>query len=93
MDILSHLSLPLLVAEEELIVPLISAIKEHPVTSRMISIFFNLYTGIDNADLRGSGDKKHGGLISRAFTVWVDIIDEGWYPGKVNDLVVFVKGT
>jgi hypothetical protein len=92
-DILSYFSLFLLITKEELIVPLIGAIIDHPVIARVISIFLNLYTSVDDAKLRGGGNKKHGSFICRAFAIGVNEVDKGWYPCKVDNLVVFEKGT
>jgi hypothetical protein len=91
-DILSHLSSSLFVAEQKLVVPLISAVKAHPVTSRMISIFLSLCTGVGDADLRRSGNKEHRCFISRTFVVGVDVVDKCWYLSKINNLIIFVKG-
>jgi hypothetical protein len=82
----------LFITEEELVVSLISTIKEHPVTSRVVSVFLNLYASIGDTDLRGSGDKEHGCSVSRAFSVEIDLVNKGWYLGKVNNLIVLVKG-
>jgi hypothetical protein len=79
----------LLITEDELIVPLISAIKDHPIVARVVSIFLNLHTSVNNTKLRGVGNKEHGSFISGAFLVWVNVVDKSWYPPKVNDLVVF----
>jgi hypothetical protein len=79
-DILSHLCLPLLVAEEQLVVHRVSVVVEHPVVTRMVSILFCLCTCINDTKLRGSSDKEHWGFISRAFAVRIDEVDEGWYP-------------
>jgi hypothetical protein len=91
-DVLSHLSLSLFIAKEELVVPLISTIEEHPVTSRMISIFLSLYISIDNADLRRGGNEEHRCFVSGAFMVGINLINEGWYPSKMDNLIVLVKG-
>jgi hypothetical protein len=69
LDILSNFSLPLLIAKDELVVPLISAIKDHLVIIRVVSIFLNLHTSVDDTELRGSDDKEHGSFISGAFLV------------------------
>jgi hypothetical protein len=82
----------LLITEEELIVSLIGAIIDHPVITRVISIFLNLYISVDNAELRRGGDKKHGSFICRAFSIGINEVDKGWYPCKVDDLIVFGKG-
>jgi hypothetical protein len=79
-DILSYLGLPLLVAEEQLVVRRVSAIVEHPVVARMISIFLCLRTGIHDAKLRRGANKKHRCFVCRAFTVGVNEVDKGWYP-------------
>jgi hypothetical protein len=91
MDILSYFSLPLFVTEEKLIMTWISTIEDHPVIARIISIFLNLYTSVNDAELRRSGDKNHGSFIYRAFTIEVNEVDKGWYLCKVDDLIVFLK--
>jgi hypothetical protein len=80
-NILSYLSLPQLIAKEELVMSWIGAVIEHPVITRVVSIFLSLHTSINNTELRGSGDKKHRCFIGGAFTIRVDKVDEGWYPG------------
>jgi hypothetical protein len=91
-DILSYLSLSLLITEEELVMSWVSAVKDHPIITRVISIFFDLYTSIDDTKLRRGGGKNHGSFICRAFTIEVDDVDEGWYPSKMNNLIIFVEG-
>jgi hypothetical protein len=78
-DILSYLSLPLFITEEELIVSWISAIIMHPVIARVVSVFLSLRTSIDNAKLRGSGNEKHRSFICGTFSVEVDKVNERWY--------------
>jgi hypothetical protein len=90
-DILSYLSVPLLIAKEKLVVSWVGAIIEHPVIARVVSIFLSLHTSIDDAELGRSGNEKHRSFICGAFTVWVDEIDEGWYPSQVDDLIVFLE--
>jgi hypothetical protein len=70
----------LLVAEEKLIVPRVGAVVDHPVITRVVSIFLSLHTRIDNAKLGRGGDEKHWSFICGTFTVWVNEIDKGWYP-------------
>jgi hypothetical protein len=72
---------------------LIGTVKDHLGITRVVSIFLNLYTSVNNTKLRRGGNKKHGSFVSRAFMVWVDKVDEGWYPSKMNDLIIFVKIT
>jgi hypothetical protein len=79
-DVLSYFGLSLFIAEEELIVSWISAIIEHPVIARMISIFLNLHTSINDTELRRSSDKEHEGFICGTFIVWVNKVNKGWYP-------------
>jgi hypothetical protein len=74
MDILSYLSLPLFITEEKLVVSRIGAIVKHPIVARVVSIFLGLHTSIDDAKLRRSGNKEHGGFICRAFMIRVDKI-------------------
>jgi hypothetical protein len=82
----------LLITEEELIVPLIGTIIDHLVIARVISIFLNLYISVDNAELRRGGNKKYRSFICGAFTIGVNKVDKGWYPYKVDDLVIFGEG-
>jgi hypothetical protein len=91
MDILSHLSLSLLIAEEQLVMGRVGAVIEHPVVTRVVSILFCLCTSIDNAKLRRGGDENHWHFISRAFAVGINKVDKGWYPSKVDDLVIVLK--
>jgi hypothetical protein len=83
----------LFITEEKLVVSRIGAIIEHPVVTRMVSIFLSLCTSIDNAELRRSGDEKHRSFICRAFLIGVNKIYEGWYPSQVNNLIIFLKVT
>jgi hypothetical protein len=69
------------IAEEELVMPRIGAIIKHPVVTRVVSIFFCLCTSIDNTKLGGGGNEKHWGFIHRTFTIRVNEVDKGWYPG------------
>jgi hypothetical protein len=81
----------LLVAEEQLVVPRVSAIIEHPVIARVVSILLCLCTGVDNAKLRRGGNEEHWHLISGTFLIRVDEVDEGWNPCEVDDLVVALE--
>jgi hypothetical protein len=92
-NILSHLSLSLLVAEEQLVMHWVSAVIEHPVIARVVSVLLCLYTRIDDTELRGSSDKEHWCFISRTFMVGVNEIDKGWYPSEVNNLVIALETT
>jgi hypothetical protein len=69
----------------------VSAVISHPVIARVISVFLSLCTSIDDTELRGSSNKEHWGFICGTFLVGVDEVDEGWYPGEVNDLVVILE--
>jgi hypothetical protein len=69
----------------------VSAVIEHPVVTRVVNIFLCLCTSIDNAELGRSGNKKHWRFISRAFSVRVNEVNEGWDPGQVDDLVVALE--
>jgi hypothetical protein len=91
LDILSYLGLPLLVAEEQLVMGRVGVVVEHPVVTRVVSILFCLCTGIDNTKLRRGGDKEHWSFISRALAVRINKIDEGRDPCKVNNLVVVLE--
>jgi hypothetical protein len=90
-DILSHLGLSLLIAEEQLVVSGVGAIIEHPVIAGVVSILFCLCTGIDNAKLRGGADKKHWCFISGTFPIRVDEVDKGRDPSEVDDLVIVLE--
>jgi hypothetical protein len=70
----------LFVTKEELIVPWVSAVIEHPIIARVVSVFLCLCTSIDNTELRGSGNEKHRSFIYGTFMVRVDEVDESWYP-------------
>jgi hypothetical protein len=72
-------------------VPRIGAVIEHPVVTRVVSILFSLCTGIDDAELRRSGNEKHWGFIYGTLTVGVNEVNESWYPGQVDDFVVFLE--
>jgi hypothetical protein len=78
----------LLVAEEQLVVSRVSAIIEHPVIARVVSIFFCLCASIDDTKLRRSGDKKHWGFICGALSIGVNEVDKSWNPCEVDNLVV-----
>jgi hypothetical protein len=57
----------------------VGAVIEHPVIARVVSIFFSLCTSINDTNLRGSGNEKHGSFVGGAFMVWVDEVNKGWY--------------
>jgi hypothetical protein len=78
----------LLVAEEQLVVRRVSAVIEHPVVARVVSIFLCLCTSINDAELGRSGNKKHRCFVCGAFSVGVNEVDKSWYPSKMNDLVI-----
>jgi hypothetical protein len=69
----------------------VSAIVEHPVTSRVVIVLFCLYTRIGDTKLRGSSDKEHWSFISRAFAVGINEVDKGWYPSEVDDSIIVLK--
>jgi hypothetical protein len=79
-DILSYLSLSLLIAEEELVVSWVGAVIEHPIIAGVVSIFLSLCTSINNAELRRSSNKKHWGFICGTFMIGVNEVNKGWYP-------------
>jgi hypothetical protein len=82
----------LLIVENKLVVPLISAIIDHPVIARMVIV--SLHSSIHDAKLRGGGEAldKDRSLVGGAFAVEINVVNKRGDPCKVDDLIVTFKG-
>jgi hypothetical protein len=81
----------LLIDEDELVMPRVSMVIEHPAISRVVSILIDLDTSISDTKLRGSRDTDEVGCDVGALTVSLDHVNEGGDPSKVDDGVVVVN--
>jgi hypothetical protein len=59
----------------------------------VVSVFLSLCTSVNNTELRGSGDKEHRSFICGALMVGINKINEGQYPSKMDDLIIFLEIT
>ena len=90
LDISGHFGLPLLINKYELIVIGVSIIICYPSISRMVCVLIDLDAYI--SDTRRSHPLNGVRSKIRALSIWVDHVDEGWDPSKMDDGVVVVNG-
>ena len=91
LNISGHLGLPLLINEDELIVIGVCIIISHPSIPRMICIFISLDTYISDTSRCGHTLNRVRSKI-RALSVWLNHVDKGGDPSKMDDGVVVVDG-
>ena len=88
LNISGHFGLPLLINEDELIVIGVRIIIYHPSIPRMICVLIGLDAYV--SDTRR--DHVLNGVRSkvRALSVWLDHVDKGGDPSKVDNGIVFI---
>ena len=91
-DVFGDFWLPSFIIKDDLVVPRVVAIKEHPAIARVVRVFVCLYSSIGNTELRRGGDADEGGRNVRAFSVLLNAVSERLDPGKVDNGVVVIDG-
>ena len=91
LDISGHFGLPLLINKDELIMVGVRIIVDHPSIPRMICILISLDAYINNTSRRHHTLNKVRSKV-RALSVWLDHVDKGWDPSKMDDGVVVIDG-
>ena len=91
LNVSGHFGLPLLIHEDELIVIGVRIVISHPSIPRMICVLVSLDAYVSDTS-RCSHTLNRVRSKIRALPVWLDHVDEGWDPSKVDDGVVVVNG-
>ena len=86
-----HFSLPLLINKDELIVIGVRIIISYPSIPRMICVLISLDAYISDTSRRSHTLNQVRSKV-RALSVWLDHVDKGWDPSKVDDGVVVIDG-
>ena len=86
-----HFGLPLLIDKDELIVIGVCVVISHPSIPRMICVLVSLDAYVSDTS-RCSHTLNGVRSKIRALSVWLNHVDKGWDPSKVDDSVVVVGG-
>ena len=89
LNISGHFGLPLLINEDELIMIGVRIIINHPSIPRMICVLISLDAHISDTS-RCSHTLNGVRSKIRALSVWLNHVDKGWDPSKVDDGIVVV---
>ena len=82
----------MLIVEDDLVVPRVIGIEEHPAITRVVRVFVCLYSSIGDTELRRGGYMNEGRCNVGAFSVLLDAVSEGLDPCKVDDGIVVIDG-
>ena len=82
----------MLIVKDDLVVPKVVGVEEHPAIARVIRILICLYSSISDTKLRGGGNMDESGCNVRAFSVSLNVVSKGLDPSKVDDGIVVING-
>ena len=85
-----HFGLPLLIHKDELIMIGVCIVIDHPSVPRMICVLISLDAHVSDTSWCSHAQDRVRSKI-RALSVWLNHVDEGGDPGKVDDGVVLVN--